>query len=383
MSTSTQMEVVIVEAIDPALPRMGGGEVYSHNLLEYLLKMNIPTTLIGVSSSNGHSTQGGFLFVPVAKNASLGNLSYVLRLVASGSFSLVRPGAIVHVQRPEYALPFALLCRNNPKLVTLHGRILHGVRLKQPRVVARIYRMVESFCLRHSAAIIAVDDGTKEFYEEEYPWLRGKIRVIPIGIDLTRFKVLDRDHVRAKWGFKRTEKVVMYVGRLEIEKDLGFLIESFRLVLRQVPNARLVLVGDGRDRRRLEEIAQDLSLEELLFMGAQKPDCMPEILNCADVLTLCSLYEGSPTTVKEALACGVPVVCTRVGDVCGIVRGNVNGRVVPKDAQQFSQAIVDILSTEDREIARRQCVNSASEFGFDQIGARTVGLYRELLVQDG
>ena len=162
----------------------------------------------------------------------------------------------------------------------------------------------------------------------------------------------------------------MFVGRLEIEKDLGFLIESFRVVLKQVPEARLVFVGDGRDRKRLEDMARDLTPKEVLFMGAQKPDCMPEILNCADVLALCSLFEGSPTIVKEALACGVPVVTAPVGDVAQIIRNNRVGRIVPKDTEQYSAAIVEFLSKEDREGTRRECVKAAAEFGFDQIGAR-------------
>jgi glycosyltransferase involved in cell wall biosynthesis len=374
------MVIVIVEAMDPIAPGIGGGETYSRNLLEYLLKAGVRSVFIGASPSNQRPTRDGLTFISATKNMSLSNLGYVLRLMTSRSFSLVPRGAIVNVQRPEYALPFVLFChKDNPKVITLHGRILHGVRLKQPRPKAVLYRMVESLCLRHCAAVIAVDEGTKEFYEREYPWMRAKVRVIPIGIDLARFKVLDRGGLRAKWGFGDSERIVMFVGRLEVEKDLGFLIESFRVVLRQVPNARLVFVGDGKERGRLEDMAKDLSPQKVLFMGAQKPDSMPEILNCADVLGLCSLYEGSPTTVKEALACGVPVVTTPVGDVAQIIRDNSVGQIVAKDAEQYSGAIVGFLSSKDPERTRLECVRAASGFGFDQIGARTVKLYEELL----
>jgi glycosyltransferase involved in cell wall biosynthesis len=375
------MVVVIVEAMDPASPGIGGGETYSRNLLQYLLKIGIRTFFIGVSTSRGRVTEGGLTFVPVSDKASLSNQGYVLRLALSRSYALLPPGAIVHVQRPEYALPFVLFCHRSPKIVTLHGRILHGVRLKQSRAVAWAYGMVESLCLRHTDVVVAVDEGTKDFYEKEYPWLRDRIRVVPIGIDLTRFRMMDRGLMRAKWGFGRAEKVIMFVGRLEIEKDLGFLIESFRIAMRQLPTARLVLVGDGRDRRRLEDLAKDLTPEKVLFMGAQKPDCMPEILNCADVLTLCSLYEGSPTTVKEALACGVPVVTTQVGDVAQIVKDSVIGRIVPKDTVEYARAMVDVLSNQDTDGTRLACARAAAEFGFDQIGAHTVKLYGELVAQ--
>ena len=372
------MIIAIVEAMDPDSPGIGGGETYSRNLLKYLLETGIRTFFIGVSAARGRVTEGHFTFVPVSNKTTLGNQGYVLRIALSRAFAALPRGTIVHVQRPEYALPFVLFCHRCPRIVTLHGRILHGVRLKQSPAVARAYRMVESLCLRRSAAVVAVDDGTREFYEKEYPWLRDRIRVVPIGIDLARFHVMDRASMRAKYGFGSAEKVIMFVGRLEIEKDVGFLIESFRLVLKQVPQARLVLVGDGRHRGELEELARDLAPEKVLFMGARPPDSIPEILNCADVLTLCSMYEGSPTTVKEALACGVPVVTAPVGDVAQIITEGAIGRIAPKDPAQYAAAIVEVLSHPDPDGARQACTRAAAEFGFDRIGARTVQVYEEV-----
>jgi len=376
------MEVAIVEAMDPALPEIGGGEVYSVNLLQHLLNSGIPTTFIGASSPESPSGPRPYAFVAASRDPSLGNMGYVLRLALSRSFASVPPGAIVHVQRPEYALPFVLFCRSNPKVVTLHGRILHAVQLKQRPLVARLYGMVESFCLRHSAAVIAVDEGTKDYYCQIYPWLEQRIRVIPVGIDLGRFRPLDRARARAEWGFRDSERIVMYVGRLEIEKDLGFLIEVQRTVTAHIPEARLVLVGDGRDRGRLEDLAGDMGPEKVLFLGAQRPDRIPGLLNCADVLALCSLFEGSPTTVKEALACGVPVVTAPVGDVAQIVRDGTNGQIVPKDAGQFARAIMEMLHREDTVNLRGNCAREAASFGFDRIGERTVDLYREVLAHD-
>jgi glycosyltransferase involved in cell wall biosynthesis len=371
--------IAIVEAMDPDSPGIGGGETYSRNLLEYLLKTGTRTFFIGVSAARGRVTEGNLTFVPVSNKTTLGNQGYVLRIALSRAFAALPRGTIVHVQRPEYALPFVLFCHRCPKIVTLHGRILHGVRLKQSPTVARAYGMVESLCLRRSAAVVAVDDGTREFYEKEYPWLRNRIRVVPIGIDLARFHVMDRASMRAKYGFGSAEKVIMFVGRLEIEKDVGFLIESFRLVLKQVPQARLVLVGDGRHRGELEQLARDLVPEKVLFMGARPPDSIPEILNCADVLTLCSMYEGSPTTVKEALACGVPVVTAPVGDVAQIITEGAIGRIAPKDPAQYAAAIVEVMSHPDPDGARQACTKAAAEFGFDRIGARTVQVYEEVM----
>ncbi|MDM7999866.1 MAG: glycosyltransferase family 4 protein [Dehalococcoidia bacterium] len=373
------MEVFIVEATDAYSPRIGGGETYSVNLFKYLLEIGVRTVFIGASSSGSRVDQEDLSFIPVASGTHFSNIGYTLRLLTSQSFKRVHARAVVNVQHPMYALPFVMFCPTNPMVITLHGRVLHGVRLKQPRIKAVLYQIIESLCLRRCAAVIAVDAGTKDFYVRQYPWLSPKIRVIPIGIDLARFKTLDRQVVRAKWGFGDDERIVMFAGRLEVEKDLGFLIESFRAVLTQVPQARLVFVGDGKDRKQLEDMAKDLTPKSVLFLGAQKPESMPEILNCADVLALCSLYEGSPTIVKEALACGVPVVSTLVGDVAEVIRNSLVGRIVPKETGEYSRAIVEFLSKTDREGTRRECVKVASEFAFDLAGKRTVELYEELL----
>ena len=91
----TIMEIAIVEAMDPALPGIGGGETYSVNLLQYLLRTGIPTIFIGTSSPASPSSPRAFTFVPATDSPSQGNLGYVLRLALSRSFASVPPGAVI------------------------------------------------------------------------------------------------------------------------------------------------------------------------------------------------------------------------------------------------------------------------------------------------
>ncbi len=377
------MKVLIVEGLDPSLPTMGGTGAYSWNLLEYLSKTGIGATLLGVCQSNSVLTNNKFTFIPVASKTSLTTYEYLLRLIAKIPFMRIPVSAIIHTQRVEYMLPFVLFHRKNPRMVTLHGRILEGIRLKRRRIVRLIYGMVESFSLKHSDIIIAVDEATREFYQQQYPQLTVKIKVIPIGIDLSKFRLLDRNGSRQKYGFKPADKVVAYVGRLEKEKNLDFLLDCFSPIVELVREAILVLVGDGRDRESLEVLVRSSGLKRVFFMGAQEPDKIPEILNCADVLALCSFFEGSPTVVKEALACGSPVVSTNVGDVSQVIRSETTGRIVSRNKEDFVQALTDMLLKEDRERVRIECAQAAVDFGFEQVGARTVKLYEELLRTKG
>ena len=176
------MEVFIVEAIDPFSPKMGGGEVYSRNLMEYLASNGVGVTLLGVCHSNSSPPNNKLNFIPVARKARLTGYEYFLRLMAKIPFTRIPASTIIHVQRPEYMLPFILFHWKNPKMVTLHGRILEGVKLKKSKVIRLIYQMVESFVLQHSDMIIAVDEATREFYKRQYPQIAAKISVIPIGI---------------------------------------------------------------------------------------------------------------------------------------------------------------------------------------------------------
>jgi len=371
-----------VECIDPSQPTMGGSEVYTQNLLEHLLKAGIGVILAGILRTGSLPADVKFTFVPIARKTSLTGYEYFLRLMAKIPFTRIQASAIIHTQRVEYMLPFVLFHRKNPRMITLHGRILEGIRLKRRMIVRLIYGIVESFALKHSDMIIAVDEATREFYQREYPGLAEKIRVIPIGIDLNKFRLLDRNGLRQKYGFKPDDKIVAYVGRLEREKNLDFLIDCTPLV-ESFREAILVLVGDGRDRERLEGLVRSLGLKRVIFMGTQEPDKIPEILNCADVLALCSLLEGSPTVVKEALACGSPVVSTNVGDVSQIIQSETIGRIVSRNKEDFAYALADVLMKEDREGVRIECAKVAANFGFEQVGARTVELYEELLRTKG
>ncbi|MHB8104700.1 MAG: glycosyltransferase family 4 protein [Dehalococcoidales bacterium] len=373
------MDVIIIEAIDPSQPIMGGGEVYSQNLLEYLLKTGVRVTLLGVCHGSSLLTNDKLTFLPVTRKISLTGYEYFLRLMAKTPFMRIPVSAIIHAQRPEYMFPFVLFHWQHPKIITLHGTVLKGIRLKRKKIVRFIYEIVESFTLKHSNMIIAIDEATRQFYQQRYPRLAAKIKVIPVGIDLNKFKLLDREGLRLKYGFKPDDKVIVYVGRLEKEKNLEFLINCFTSLAVLIPHAILVLVGDGRDRKSLEYLVRSSGLKRVIFMGAQEPDNIPKILNCADVLALCSLFEGSPTVVKEALACGVPVVSTDVGDVREIIRSETTGKIVSRNKEDFNHALANMLLKEDREKMRKECVKVATEFGFEQVGAKIVGLYKELL----
>ena len=376
-----RLEVVIVEDLDPSSPKMGGVAGYSRKLLKYLEKADIKSTLLGSGNGHSHPHKGKSAYIPIIRKPKFTGYEYLLRLLTKAPFLRIPGSAIIHAQHPEYMLPFVLFNRSNPKVVAIRGPVLKEIRFKRGRLVSYIYGKVEPFILKRSDIVLTVDEATRKFYLREYPWMEN-IRLIPTGVDLSKFKLLDRESLRRRYGFGPEDNIVIYVGRLEKEKGVDFLLEAFSLVEKSVPSSRLVIVGDGKERQALEELAIVTGLRGVVFMGSLGPDAVPEILNTADVLALSSVYEGSPTVVKEALACGVPVVSADVGDVRQIIRSEAVGMIVERDRLTYAQALVNYVSLADRETVRKVCAEAAAEFSFDNIGARTVALYGELACRE-
>lgn len=360
--------------LDPESP-IGGSEAYTSNLLNFFVKNGFDVKLIGVSDSLKATASSEYTFISLVNKSKINSFNFQIYLFISNLFFRLPNESIIHVQRPDFLLPFILFQPLNPKICTLHGRILESVRLKKSPLIAYIYQAIESWCLRRADQIIAVDESTKNFYEKQYPEIKDNITIIQSGIDLNKFKPINREKIRQEYNFHPTDKIILFVGRLEAEKNLNFLLESYKMVSAKVPDAKLVFVGEGREHKNLINLAKDLSIKNVHFLGAQHPKIVPEIINCGDMLVLCSLYEGSPTVVKEAIACGVPVVSTDVGDVRNIIKNNAIGRIAENDKEKFAESILDVLNI-DRDRCKKECKNISIEFGYDKIAENIIEVYQ-------
>lgn len=152
---------------------------------------------------------------------------------------------------------------------------------------------------------------------------------------MSKFKPVDRAIMRSKYGLAENEKILLFAGRLERVKGLGFLLEVFSRVSKEV-QSKLVIAGMGSEFGYIRGRACELQLGNVLFLGDIHPDSMPEVPSCADLLLLTSESEASPLVVREALACGVPVVTTDVGDVREVLNNESIGSVVERDVQSFA-----------------------------------------------
>ena len=170
-----------------------------------------------------------------------------------------------------------------------------------------------------------------------------------------------RDALRTELGF--AGDVLVFAGRLGPQKDLGVLLEA----LANVPDASLVVAGDGPERAALERRAQELGLDgRVSFLGAVPRERVLRLFAAADASVLSSAWENFPHTVVEALAVGCPVISTSVGGVPEVVRDGENGLLVPpSDPAALGAAIARFLG--DRALRERLAANAtASVVGYTE-----------------
>jgi len=193
-------------------------------------------------------------------------------------------------------------------------------------------------------------DGLVVATQKEKEYLRrydvpgDKITVIPCGVDLHRFKPVDKPSARRQLGFSGDDFMVLFVGRYAPVKGLHRLLETIGR-LTHLPGLRLVIIGgDGPHTpmfRQLKAQAAALDLQDrVTFAGRVEQETLPRYYSAADVLAVPSYYESFGLVALEALACGTPVVTTPVGAMEKIVKDGVTGYVArDSDPTHFARLI--------------------------------------------
>ena len=189
--------------------------------------------------------------------------------------------------------------------------------------------------------------------------------------------------LKTRLGITREERVLLAVGRLSSEKAHADLLQAVSLLPEVAPgiSARLVIVGDGPERGRLEEAVASLGLVDRVTFIGQVSDVRPYYA-AADALVLPSHTEGSPYVLLEAMAAGLPVVATAVGGIPEMVEDETSALLVaPRDARLMAWAIARILT--DDELAQRLAMNAsalaATRYSPEAYFRSLVEIYRGLI----
>jgi glycosyltransferase involved in cell wall biosynthesis len=207
----------------------------------------------------------------------------------------------------------------------------------------------------------------------------ANVRVVARGVDTRLFNPGRRsDELRAAWGAKPGELVAAYVGRIAPEKNLDLVFTAFAALKRYVPQARLVLVGDGPARRRSEQANPGH-----VYAGMRHGEDLATHYASADLFLFPSLTETYGNVTLEAMASGLPVVAYRRAAAAELIQNGHNGMLAePGDSGAYVRSVLDLAGRPDsRARIAERATASVAAFDWDRIHDRLVVVLREAIDQ--
>lgn len=221
---------------------------------------------------------------------------------------------------------------------------------------------------------IAVSEAAYRTVAQHFP---GEYEIVPNGLDVDAFR---RPRPRPA-AFATGARHVLYVGRLEPRKGVGHLIRAIASVQRIIPGVRLIVVGDGPDRESLVDLARSVGAD-VRFAGRVDDKELPAYYQASDVVCSPSLRgESFGIVLLEAMACGKPIVASRIAGYEALVGDAGCGPLVPPgDAGAIAEALVSLLGDEAlRQELGARGLTVVQSFDWSVIGERLEGIYGSLL----
>jgi glycosyltransferase involved in cell wall biosynthesis len=233
------------------------------------------------------------------------------------------------------------------------------------------YRQVTRF-IAASGAIrdILVDDGIPA----------GQVTVLHDGIDVAKVQGLPELNAHVEFWLPHGVPLLVNVGALVGHKGQTHLLDAMPLVMREVPDAHLVILGEGELRVPLERQVKELRLERAVRMPGFREDVL-SLMKSADVFVMSSITEGLGSAVLDAMAMGLPVVGTSAGGIPeAVVHGETGLVVPPAEPKPLAAAIVRLLKDPDlrEQYGRAGRARVEAHFGLDALVDGTLAVYREL-----
>lgn len=233
--------------------------------------------------------------------------------------------------------------------------------------------------------VIAVSVSTRDFLVEVEKVPGCKVSVVYNGVDLEHFRpgrdAAHRAFLRRKWDLPMEAPIVAGIGRLRYQKNFPLFLSMASAVSMIRPEAHFVIAGDGPDEGRLRDLAWELGIEEKVhFLGYVKD--IREVYPAVDVFCLTSHFEGTPLTVLEAMAMGVPVVASRVDGTAEVLADGRDGYLVdPGDRDLFAKRVVSLLQDQILAAGLREAAwqKVRTRFSAQEMVRQVEGLYSRYL----
>lgn len=262
---------------------------------------------------------------------------------------------------------------------TFHGHVLRGYF---PRPLEELFRTIERGMALLTDRIVTLSPSLRADLIEMRIAPSSKIEVIPLGIDFSGLVGPGgpRGYLRQELAIENLHPIIGTVGRLVSIKNQALFLRAARSMVDSGSQANFVIVGDGELRPSLESQARDLDLAgRVHFLGWREE--MSPIYKGLDIFALTSNNEGTPLSLLEAMAAGLPVVATSVGGVPDVVTDGVNGLLVPPgDGEAMTESWRRILRDPARSqrMGERARQDVIGRFGLERMLEKMRALYKSI-----
>jgi glycosyltransferase involved in cell wall biosynthesis len=289
--------------------------------------------------------EAGIEVVELCASSRVGRLLAIPRIAR-----LAQRADVVHCTMWDASLwgRLAAIIAGRPVIVADHAtdRAVQLSASGAPRAdwIARHNRLLD----RRTFATVACASTQLELLKREGV-AESKLVHIPNGVPLEDIRRQAQATLsRSDLGIPKDAKLLMHVGVFRVEKNQAASLEIVRRLREHLGDVRLVFVGSGRRRGEIEQRAREMGADWALFLGLRED--VPALLSLADLMILPSLSDAMPMTLLEAMALGVPVVASAVGDVPALLRHGGGICVAPGDVDAFVDACLELLTDEPRRM---------------------------------
>jgi glycosyltransferase involved in cell wall biosynthesis len=274
-----------------------------------------------------------------------------------------------------------------------------GVRVVEPRHWRAWFA---SYWSRRMERVVCVSNAVADWCHEHegIPW--SKLRVIPNGVAIHDISIQSLDQspipsdsrgptqgsargMMLATGIPPTARILLFVGRFELQKGVDVLMERAEEILSRLPEHRLVLLGDGPLRSKWLAFRDRSKVGSRIDLLGQSDDVL-EWMRCSELLLLPARYEGMPNVVLEAMSVGLPVAVTRVEGIESVLGEQTEPQTVPRDAwEDWVELVVRLASQHEMRatLGRANQERAASEFSLALQLAKYDVLFRELVPNAG
>ncbi len=239
-------------------------------------------------------------------------------------------------------------------------------------------RWLQDF-MRRCQHIIIPSESMRETLVNTYG-LKNNFTVIPTGIDMEAYRTASGEKIRKR---RRWEKdiVMISIGRLAPEKNWSTLMHAAALVLKDIPHFRFVLIGDGPDRKSLEDLATELGIRKrVIFTESLSFSETPSYMKAANLFGFASITETQGLATLEAMAAGLPVVAVDASGTCDILKHGQQGYLVENSAEALAAAIKKLISNPERmQKFAEAAYKKAQSFNIECLTEKLLTVYEQAI----